>query len=70
MPFINISPDCRIEVFYFNQEQCDNYNAFHRLRETFGDNPVTPGYYYEEMIGPFETKQQAIQVAKVRILEG
>ena len=70
MPFIDISPDYRIEVFYMNQEQCDNYNAFHRLREASGDNLVTPGYYYEDMIGPFVSKQQAIQVAKVRILEG
>ena len=70
MPFINISPDCRIEVYYMNQEQCDNYNAFHRLRETSNDNPLTPGYYYEDLIGPFSTKQQAISVAKVRILEG
>ena len=65
MPFIDISPDCRIEVFYFNEEQCDTYNTFHMLR----DNPLTPGYYYEDMIGPFETKQQAIQVAKVRLCE-
>jgi hypothetical protein len=69
MPFINITPDSRIEVFYFNQEQCDNYNAINRLRETSGDNPVTPGYYYEDFEGPFLTKDQAIQDAKVRILE-
>jgi hypothetical protein len=68
MPFIQIAPDCRIEVFYFNQEQCDNYNAFHRLRETLGDRVVTPGYYYEELVGPFATQQAAINSAKNSIL--
>jgi hypothetical protein len=33
------------------------------------DKPVTPGYYYEDMIGPFETKRKAIQDAKVRLCE-
>lgn len=68
MPFINIAPDCRIEVYYMNQEQCDNYNAFHRLSESRGDYPLTPGYYYEDMNGPFATKQGAIESAKNTIL--
>ena len=68
LPFINIAPYCRIEVFYFNQDQCDNYNTVHRLNETSGDKLVTPGYYYEDFNGPFATKQEAIQDAKVSIL--
>ena len=65
MPLINISPYCRIEVFYFNQERCDNYNAFYSSRRS-----VTPGYYYEDFEGPFLTKDQAIQEAKVCLCEG
>ena len=66
MSFLNIAPDCRIEVFYMNQQKCDNYNAFHRLGHN--DDPVTPGYYYEDMVGPFTTKQIAIDQAKTTIL--
>ena len=64
MPFVEISPDCRIEVFYFNDDQCVNYNSFYSLRKV-----LTPGYYYEDMNGPFKTKQEAIHDAKVHILE-
>ena len=70
MPFVNIAPDRRIEVFYFNEDQCDNYNAINRLRETSGVNPVTPGYYYDDFEGPFLTKDRAIQEAKVCLCEG
>jgi hypothetical protein len=49
-----------------NQQKCDNYNAFHRLGHN--DDPVTPGYYYEDMVGPFTTKQIAIDQAKTTIL--
>lgn len=63
--FININ-ETRVEVFYMNQEKCDNYNAFHHLRETSGDNPVTPGYYYEDMYGPFSTKNAAIRAAELQ----
>lgn len=66
MPFLNIAPDYRIEVFYMNQQQCDNYNAFHRLGHN--DDQVESGYYYEDMIGPFSTKQSAIDHAKTTIL--
>jgi hypothetical protein len=38
------------------------------LNETSGDKLVTPGYYYEDFNGPFATKQEAIQDAKVSIL--
>jgi hypothetical protein len=69
LPFINIAPDCRIEVFFFNQDQCDNYNTVHGLRETSGDRLVTPGYYYEDFNGPFATKKEAIKDAKVCILK-
>lgn len=62
--FINIAPDFRIEVYYMNQEQCNNYNGYHGLREAAGDRIVTPGYYYERMNGPFATKQGAIEHAK------
>jgi hypothetical protein len=58
--FINISPDCRIEIYYMNQEQCNNYNAYHCLSE----QKVSPGYYYDDMNGPFSTKQGAIEAAK------
>ena len=69
MPFITLPNDVRVEVFYMNQSQCDNYNAFHHLRETSGDDVVTPGYYYEDMIGPYSTKNAAIESAKNRYSE-
>ena len=69
MPFITLPNKVRIEVFYMNQELCDNYNMFNHLRETSGDDPVTPGYYYEDMIGPYSTKNAAIEAAKNRYSE-
>jgi len=48
-----------------NQEKCDNYNGYHRLREGF-DNPVTPGYYYDDFVGPFTTKNAAISSATLQ----
>jgi len=46
-----------------NQDQCDNYNGYHRLREGY-DNPVTPGYYYDDFVGPFLVKSGAIKAAE------
>ena len=48
-----------------NQENCDNYNVFHHLREDF-DDPVTPGYYYDDFVGPFTTKNAAIAAATLQ----
>lgn len=66
MPFITLPNDVRVEVFYMNQDQCDNYNMIERLGKYSGDNPVTPGYYYEDMNGPYSTKNAAIESARVR----
>jgi hypothetical protein len=63
--FINLPGNVRVEVFYMNQEKCDNYNGYHRLREGF-DNPVTPGYYYDDFVGPFTTKNAAISSATLQ----
>lgn len=63
--FINLPGNIRVEVFYMNQENCDNYNVFHHLREDF-DDPVTPGYYYDDFVGPFTTKNAAIAAATLQ----
>jgi hypothetical protein len=63
MPFHQINPEKRIEIFYMTEELCKNYNEFHGLRE-FIDKPITPGYYYENMIGPFLSVPSAISHAR------
>jgi|688.fasta_scaffold199800_7 hypothetical protein len=63
MPFVNISQNCRIEVYFMNEKLCENYNDFHIPSE-----PITPGYYYEKMVGPFSSKQIAIDHAKTTLL--
>jgi hypothetical protein len=63
MPFVNISQNRRIEVYFMNEKLCENYNVFNGSSE-----PITPGYYYEKMVGPFTSKQIAIDHAKLTLL--
>jgi hypothetical protein len=46
-----------------NEKLCENYNDFHGPPE-----PLTPGYYYEKMVGPFTSKQIAVDHAKTTLL--
>jgi hypothetical protein len=45
MPFVNISQNRRIEVYFMNEKLCENYNVFNGSSE-----PITPGYYYEKWL--------------------
>ena len=51
-----------IEVFYFNQKQCDDYNGYHGLREGI-DIILRPGYYFDAFNGPYTTEKAAIAAA-------
>jgi hypothetical protein len=62
MSFHQINSKVTIEVFYLNEYKCSNYNDFHGF-DTKSKNYKKPGYYYENMIGPFETMQEAISHA-------
>lgn len=51
-----------VEIFYYTQRQCDDYNGFHSLREGI-DIILRPGYYFDDLNGPYTTEKAAIAAA-------
>jgi hypothetical protein len=52
-----------IEIFYYTQKQCDDYNGFHGLKEGV-DRLLNPGYYFDNMNGPYATEKAALAAAQ------
>jgi hypothetical protein len=53
---IKLTSGKSIEIFYMNSNQCDNYNWVKKVPHRPN---LTEGYYYGDMIGPFQTEKEA-----------